>query len=251
MQFNGIKCLRAENKCLQSLVGKLTATNEVFCLQLEQKENDLTKRRNEVATLHQACAKYKRARHHLSTAATFSTTASPFKQGVSTRDSQPTTIEADCLRCQKANDVFDRKLKVALEGLKLKFAAKEAQFNLTLREKDDEIGKLVATLDAKERAEQDKRQRIERQRAEERERQMQHVEDTIREMAVMKARNQRELDEQRSQRQRLAQERELEIERKSAQRLRAIDERHAQQVRLIEQQSVVLRRQQTGVADAA
>ena len=245
-----MKCLRAENKCLQSLVAKLTGNNEVISLQLKQKEDALAKRRIEVATLHQACVKYKRARHHLSIAASYSTTASPIKQDV-----QATTIEADCLRCQKANDVFDRKLKVALERLaeklKTEFAEKEAQYTSALREKDDEISEVVATLAAKERAEQERRQRIERQRAEEQERQRQHIEDTIREMAEMKERNQREVDEQRSQRQRLARERELQRERESAQRLKEIDERFAQQSRLIELQSVVLRRRRAGVSDSA
>ena len=56
MAFNIAKCLRAENKRLQSLVTKLTDTNEALNLQLKRKEDDLTKRRIEVATLHQACA---------------------------------------------------------------------------------------------------------------------------------------------------------------------------------------------------
>ena len=245
-----MKCLRAENKCLQSLVAKLTGNNEVISLQLKQKEDALAKRRIEVATLHQACVKYKRARHHLSIAASYSTTASPIKQDV-----QATTIEADCLRCQKANDVFDRKLKVALERLaeklKTEFAEKEAQYTSALREKDDEISEVVATLAAKERAEQEKRLRVERQRAEERVRAKKHYEDTIRKMAEMKARNQRESDERRAQIQRLADERDLQLERETAQRLREINERYAQQSRLIEQQSVVLRRRRAGVADAA
>ena len=143
-----MKCLRAENKRLQSLVAKLTGTNEVISLQLKQKEDTLAKRRIEVATLHEACAKYKRNNrfastqrlsHHLPTAATSLTTARAIKQAVSTSDVQPTTIEAECLRCQKANEVFERELEVALEGLaeKLKtaFADKEAQFNTALRER--------------------------------------------------------------------------------------------------------------------
>ena len=258
-----MKCLRAENKRIISLVAKLTATNEALSLQLKQKEDALTKRRIEVATLHQACAKYKRnnrialtqrVSHRLPKAATSMNTALAIKQAVSASD-VPTTIEAACLHCQKANDVFERQLKVALEGLaeklRTEFAEKEAQYTSALREKDDQIGKHVATLAAKERAEQEKRQRIERQRAEEQERQMQHIEDTIREMAEMKARNQRQLDEQRAQRQRLARERELQRERESAQRLKEIDERFAQQSRLIELQSVVLRRRRAGVSDSA
>ena len=263
MQFNSMKCLRAETKRLQSLVAKLTGTNEALSLQLKQKEDALVKRRIEVATLHQACDKYKlnnritstqQLSHRLSTAATSLATALTIKKAVSTSD-VPTTIEAACLRCQKANDVFERKLKVALERLaeklKTEFAEKEAQYTSALREKDDEISEVVATLAAKERAEQEKRLRVERQRAEERVRAKKHYEDTIRKMAEMKARNQRESDERRAQIQRLADERDLQLERETAQRLREINERYAQQSRLIEQQSVVLRRRRAGVADAA
>ena len=250
MQFNSMKCLRAENKCLQSLVTKLTGTNEALSLQLKQKEDTLKKRRIQVAALHQACAKYKRSRHHLSIAATYSTSARPIKQAV-----QQTTSEADCLRCQKANEVFERELKVALEGLaeklRTEFAEKEAQFTSALREKDDKIGKHVANLAAKERAEQERRLRNERQRAEERVRAKKHYQDTIRKMDEMKARNQRESDERRSQLQRLADERDLQLERETAQRLREINERHDERVRLNEQQFLVVRRRRTGVADAA
>ena len=250
MQFNSMKCLRAENKCLQSLVTKLTGTNEALSLQLKQKEDTLKKRRIQVAALHQACAKYKRSRHHLSIAATYSTSARPIKQAV-----QQTTSEADCLRCQKANEVFERELKVALEGLaeklKTEFAEREAQFNTALKEKDDECSKLIATLAEKERTEQKRRQRIERQRAEERVRAKKHYQDTIRKMDEMKARNQRESDERRSQLQRLADERDLQLERETAQRLREINERHDERVRLNEQQFLVVRRRRTGVADAA
>ena len=255
MQFNTLKCVCAENKRLQSLVTKLTGTIETIHLQLKQKEVGLAKRRIEVATLHQACAKYKRARHHLSTTATSLTTARSIKQAVSTSDVQPTTIVADCLRCQKANEVFERELKVALEGLaeklRTEFAEKEAQFTSALREKDDKIGKHVANLAAKERAEQERRLRNERQRAEERVRAKKHYQDTIRKMDEMKARNQRESDELHAEQQRLARERELEIERDTAQRLREINERYAQRVRLNEQQFLVDRRRRTGVADAA
>ena len=255
MQFNTVKFLRAENRRLQSVNAKLTGNNEALSLQLKHKEDALAKRRFEVTILHQACAKYKRARHHLSAAAATSLNTAPtIKQTVSTSDVS-TTIDADCLRCQKANDAFERQLKVALEGLAEKlstlFAEKEAQFNTTLREKDGEISKLVATLAAKERAEEESRQRIEWQKAEEQERARQHIEDTIKEMAEIKEQKQRELDERQSQRRRLAEERELQLERESAQRLRQIDERHDQRVRLIHQQFVVLGRQQAGVADAA
>ena len=60
---NKVKSLRAENKRLQRLVANLSGTNENMCSKLEQSEYALAKRRSEVATLHQACAKYKRAQH--------------------------------------------------------------------------------------------------------------------------------------------------------------------------------------------
>ena len=54
--------LRSENSRLQWLVAELAARNEMLSLQLRQQERHSEKRRREVASLHQACAKYKRAR---------------------------------------------------------------------------------------------------------------------------------------------------------------------------------------------
>ena len=58
---NKVKSLRGEINRLQCLVAKLSGTNENMCSKLKQKDDALAKRRSEVATLHQACAKYKRA----------------------------------------------------------------------------------------------------------------------------------------------------------------------------------------------
>ena len=52
----------SENRRLQFLVAQLTANNEMLSLQLRQQERHSEKRRREVASLHQACAKHKRAR---------------------------------------------------------------------------------------------------------------------------------------------------------------------------------------------
>ena len=46
MASNRVKCLLAENKRLQSLVGKLAGTIQTIHLQIEQKEDALAKRRN-------------------------------------------------------------------------------------------------------------------------------------------------------------------------------------------------------------
>ena len=265
MAFNGLKCLRGENKRLQSLVAKLS-------LQLKQKEDELAKRRVEVATLHQACAKNKRARivpvQLLSTAAA----ATPFTTTAN-------TLDAVSLRCEKAKDVFSE-LKLALEAFAAKlsttFAEKEAQFSSALREKDDEIGKLGAALAKKEREEEERRQRIQRQKAEEQERTRKHMEDTIREMSEMEEQQRlsleewrrdfdkrkqeddrksqqrrRETEESGRRRQQQIEERRLQQQRETQQRLREIDQIYLEQVRLIEQRPVVQRRQRSGVADAA
>ena len=106
------------------MVAKLTGTYETHGLQLKLKEDALAERRIEVATLHEACAKYKvRARTAPIKLTPFTTTPGPF--------------DAVCLRCEKAKDFFGEELKVALEGLadKLKaaFAEKEAKFSSALR----------------------------------------------------------------------------------------------------------------------
>ena len=62
MASNKVKYLLVENTRLQSLVAKLAGTVETIHCQLKEKEDALAKRRIEVATLHQACAKYKLAR---------------------------------------------------------------------------------------------------------------------------------------------------------------------------------------------
>ena len=102
---------------------KLTGTNEALSLQLGQKEDDLAKRRVELATLHRACAKYKQARAMAS-----------IKQAL------PTTTDSVCSHCQKVfgemketlNAQFDERLKTAL------------------KEKDGEIERLAAAMADKE-----------------------------------------------------------------------------------------------------
>ena len=256
MAFNGLKCLRGENKRLQSLVAKLTGTIETIHLQLKQKEDELAKRRVEVATLHQACAKYKLARvapvQRLSAAT--AATATPFNTAAN-------TLDAVSLRCENAKDVFSE-LKLALEAFAAKlstaFAEKEAQFSSALREKDDEIGKLGAALAKKEREEEERRQRIRRQKAEEQERTRKHMENTIREMAEMEEQQRlsleewrRDFDKRKLEDERRTQQELREIEESGRRELRLIEERRLQRVRLIEQRPVVQRRQRTGVADAA
>ena len=62
MQHSKVKILSGENKRLRALNAQLSATNESMSMQLKQKDDALAKRRGEVATLYQACAKNKRAR---------------------------------------------------------------------------------------------------------------------------------------------------------------------------------------------
>ena len=59
---NHYKAMRAEIQRLQCSVAKLAETNEIITLKMKRQEDALAKRRTEVATLHQACAKYKRAK---------------------------------------------------------------------------------------------------------------------------------------------------------------------------------------------
>ena len=243
MASNSVRFLRAETKRLQSLVAKLTGNNEVISLQLKQKEDALAKRRIEVATLHQACAKYKRARvRPVQRASPISPAVPPSMSSL--------TIEAVCLRCQKAIGVFGE-LKEAVdaftEKLNTTLAAKEVQFeeqlNTALKEKDNEIEKLANALAKKKRKEQERRARVERQKAEER----QEYEDTMREMAEMQAQQQEALND----RLRVIEERKLQHQRENAQRLREIEEEHVRRVHAIHQRAVVQSRQRRGVADAA
>ena len=237
MASNAVKCLRAEKKSLQSLVSKLAATIETIHLQLKQKDDALAKRRSEVARLHQACAKYKRARAIAPVRRRppdLQAARSTIKQAVLSSTSNVSTINdvALCSRCQQAKDVFGE-LKEAVdsfaEKLNAAVAEKEAQLSAALREKDDEIGKLVATLAERDRRDEERRQRTRRRRDEEIERDRQDYEDTIKEMAEMKERNQ------------------CKLERK----FRKLDEDKLQQLRRIDLRLVVIQRQRTGVADAA
>ena len=255
MATNIVKFLRAENKRLLSLVSKLTGTIETIHFQLEQKEDTLAKRRVEVATLHEACAKYKRARDrpvqlpiHLSPAV--SSSISSFTIPLNVIHDDLVTNDSGCLRCEKAKDIFGE-LRVAMdafaEKLSTAFAAKEAQFEERLstakREKDSEIEKLAASLAKKKRKEEERRQRIERQKDESK----QEYEDTMRQMAEMEAQQQVTLQHQLRE----IDERHLQQEREAAQRLRRIDEEHLQRVHAIQQRAVVQSRQRRGVADAA
>ena len=208
MAFNSVKFLRAENKRLLSLVAKLTGTNEAFSFQLQQKEIALTKRRNEVAILHQACAKCK---SRASTA--------PLQ-----RLTTPSTIElAVCQRCEKAKGAFDQ-LKVAVEA----FAEK---LNTALREKDAEIEKLAAALADRDRRDEERRQRIEKQKAGEQERASQRYDDTMRRMAELQAQQQIQLDEQQGK----LEEQKRQHQLKTEQRLREIEERKLENEHRLEQ----------------
>ena len=198
----------------------------------------MAKRRIEVATLHQACAKYKsRARiapvqrpSHLQEACSSTKTSTIMRTLPTT--SASLTNEAVCSPCQVATDVFGE-LKEAVdafaEKLNAALADKEAQFSSALKEKDDEIGKLRTTLAERDRRDQERRRRIQRRRDEDIERDRQDYEDTIKEMAEMEKRNK------------------LMLERKFAK----LDEDLRIHLRRIHLRSVVIQRQRTGVANSA
>ena len=236
MASNTLKCLRAENKRLQSLVAKLAGTVETMHLQLKQKEDDLTKRRIEVATLHRACAKNKsririapvqRPPIDLQAATPLKTTTIQQTVLLST-----TTKDALCSRCQKSKHVFgelEKAVETFAEKLNAAIAEREAQFNTTLKEKEGEIEQLVAALAEKEREAEETRAGMEKQTAREKERVWQGYEDMIREINEEKLHKQRRLE----------------------QTFRELEEERIQRVRLQEQRIVVIRRQRTGVADAA
>ena len=158
----------------------------------------MAKRRIEVATLHQACAKYKsRARiapvqrpSHLQEACSSTKTSTIMRTLPTT--SASLTNEAVCSPCQVATDVFGE-LKEAVdafaEKLNAALADKEAQFSSALKEKDDEIGKLRTTLAERDRRDQERSRRIQRKRDEDIERDRQDYENTIRKMAEMEERD--------------------------------------------------------------
>ena len=117
---NKVKSLRAENKRLQRLVANLSGTNENMCSKLEQSEYALAKRRSEVATLHQACAKYKRAQlvfaqrlRNLTVtvrpAASVSTTPLPADTSTTpaTPVDQPPTAEPDAEKSKPPSDIAE------------------------------------------------------------------------------------------------------------------------------------------------
>ena len=246
MQFNTVKFLRAENKRLQFLVAKLTGTNEVISLQLKQKEDTLAKRRIEVATLHDTCAKYKRAG------------IAPVLRIL------PTTSVAVCLRCQKATGVFGE-LKEAVDAFAKKLnaalAAKEAQFeeklSTALKAKESEIVKLAAALDAKERKEEERRQLIERIEVQARQSYDEAMRTPSQEQCVLEQQlrdiEERKVQLERESEQRMEEikQRKLQHQRESAQRIRDLEEQHLQRVQLIHQRALVQSRQRRGVADAA
>ena len=107
MASKSVRFLCAENKRLQSLVTKLTGTIETIHLQIKQNESDLAKRRIEVATLHEACAKYKRLRVrlfqrpiHLSPAV--SSSISSFTIPLKAIHGEIVANDSGCMRCEKA-----------------------------------------------------------------------------------------------------------------------------------------------------
>ena len=244
-----MKFLRTENKRLLSLVSKLTGTIETIHFQLEQKEDTLAKRRIEVATLHQACAEYKRTRR-LSAATPLIATPNAIKQAVS-------TIDAVYLHCQQSKDTFSE-LKAAIDS----FAQK---LSTALSEKDSEIAKLVAALAEQERKEEERRQLIERievearqsydetrtplqqQRLLEQQQQLRESEQRLKDIQERKVQHERES----AQRMEEIKERKLQHERQTAQELRYIEEEHVRRVQAIHQRAVVQSRQRRGVADAA
>ena len=79
MPLDTAKALRGENKRLRALNAKQAAQNEMMSSQLKNHEQALATRRSEVAILHQACAKYKRARRQQPSTAI--KTTSPIKEG--------------------------------------------------------------------------------------------------------------------------------------------------------------------------
>ena len=254
MASNSVRFIRSENKRLQSLVDKLIGNNAALSLQLKQKEDALAKRCIEVATLHDTCSKYKRAR------------IAPVLRIL------PTTSVAVCLRCQKATGVFGE-LKEAVdafaEKLNAALAAKEAQFeeklSTALKAKESEIVMLAAALDAKERKEEERRQLIERievearqsydetrtpleqQRLLEQQHQLRESEQRLRDIEERKVQHERES----AQRMEEIKQRKLQHQRESAQRIRDLEEQHLQRVQLIHQRALVQSRQRRGVADAA
>ena len=215
MTSKAIKCLRAENKSLQSLVAKLSATIETMHLQFKRQQEDL--------------AKYK-SRAHIAPVQRPPLTVASKISATGTNDA------AVCSRCPKAREVFGQLEEVVdafAEKLDAALAEKEAQFeeklNTALKAKDDEIGKLVAALAERDRRDEEKHQRIERQKAEERERIKQRFEDTMKEMDEMKARNKRIMEL----------------------KFRKLDDDRLQHMRRRDLRHDVLQRQGTGVADAA
>ena len=248
--LNPIKCLRADNKRLQSLVAKLTGTNETLGLQLKLKEEALTKRRIEVATLHQACAKYKQARAiapiKRATPLTVPFTIKQAMPTAATTTTATTTTNSVCSHCQKLFGEMKETLKAQFDE-RLKTA---------LKEKDGEIERLAAAMADKERKDEERRERKLQKKAKESQSADHYIEDTIRKMADIEQEQHRQLqqrlsvmDERYAQERRVAAERESQRQRESQQRIRVSEERHAEQVRLYE--LAVLRRRRIGVADAA
>ena len=246
MSSNSVKFLRGENSRLQSLVTKLTGNNAALSLQLKQKEDALAKRCIEVATLHDTCSKYKRAR------------IAPVLRIL------PTTSVAVCLRCQKATGVFGE-LKEAVDAfaqkLNVALAAKEFQFeeklSTALKAKDSEIVKLAAALDAKDRKEEERRQLIEEIEVEARQSYDEAMRTPSQEQCVLEQQlrdieeRKVQLERESAQRMEEIKQRKLQHQRESAQRIRDLEEQHLQRVHALHQRAVVQSRQRRGVADAA
>ena len=120
MQQSKIKTPPGDNKHLQCVVAKLSKTNKSMSLLLEQQDDALAKRRSEVATLHQACAKYKRAQlvfaqrlRNLTVtvrpAASVSTTPLPADTSTTpaTPVDQPPTAEPDAEKSKPPSDIAE------------------------------------------------------------------------------------------------------------------------------------------------
>ena len=168
MPLDTAKALRGENKRLRALNAKQAAQNEMMSSQLKNHEQALATRRSEVAILHQACAKYKRARRQQPSAAI--NTTSPIKEGnrpTSVHVPSPPTVifSLDCPQ-------IDERLSVALaeiERLKSALAEKETLIS-TLADKDRKAEarrtKIAVFIDETIVSSQEKRERVEREMAE-------------------------------------------------------------------------------------
>ena len=110
MRQDKVKALRAENRRLQCSVAKLAETNEIISLKMKQQEDALAKRRSEVATLHQACAKNKRARIVCAQRLRHLTIRTPTSHAATQPIIEAPTIEAPTIETQETINKKQRTL---------------------------------------------------------------------------------------------------------------------------------------------